>query len=252
MRKLIKNPFLLYDDRPIIYIRYKNLKENSNANFSKFCKNLNKKKVCTYIGETDKFSGMRQFRKYLSPGIKDDYDEIRILYAPTNKITRLYWEAYLVVKLLPIYQFKDSKLKTYVSILNKRIMKNQGLIVEGTEEYVDLRNKYKGLLFHGGKIPLGYKVVPVPNTKSICPRTKEIKQIKVIEYDMDSSDYNMLMDIVLLYGKKNFESYKKMSYKNLSDYIQKKYNKKLAKNYIWDVRERELNINSKHWNKFYA
>jgi len=243
MRKLIKNPFLLYDDRPIIYIRYKN---------------FNKKKVCTYIGETDKFSGMRQFRKYLSPGIqgspgiKDDYDEIRILYAPTNKITRLYWEAYLVVKLLPIYQFKDSKLKTYVSILNKRIMKNQGLIVEGTEEYVDLRNKYKGLLFHGGKIPLGYKVVPVPNTKSICPRTKEIKQIKVIEYDMDSYKYNMLMDIMLLYGKKNFEGNKKMSFKKLSMYIEKKYNKKLAKNYIWDVRERELNINSNYWNKFYA
>ena len=79
-------------------------------------------------------------------------------------------------------------------------MQDQGLIVEGTPEYTALRNKYKGVLFHGGKIPLGYKVVPVPNTKSICPRTKEIKQIKIVEYDIDSPSYNMLMDIVLLYG----------------------------------------------------
>jgi len=233
MKKLIKNPFKSFGDKPVIYIRYKN-------------------KKCTYVGETDKFSGMRQFRKDLSPGITDNYDEVRILYAPRDKNVRKYWEAYLVVKLLPMYQLKENKLKPYVSILNKRRMKDQGLIVEGSPEYSDLRNKFKGILFHGGKIPLGYKVVPVPNTKSICPRTKEIKQIKIIEYDVDSPDYNMLMDIVLLYGKKNFESYKKMSYRNLRDYIQKKYNKKLQENYLWDVRRRELETNSKYWNKFYG
>ena len=78
------------------------------------------------------------------------------------------------------------------------------------------------------------------------------KQIKIVEYDIDSPSYNMLMDIVLLYGKKNFESYKKMSYRNLSDYIQKKYDKKLQENYIWKTRERELELNSKHWNTFYG
>ena len=240
MNKLIKNPFKNFDDRPIIYIRYRYLKYANN------------KRVCTYVGETEKFSLMRQFRKELSPGIRDNYDEVRILYAPTDKNIRKYWEAYLVIKLLPMYQITDSKLKPYISILNKKRMKDQGLIVEGTPEYTALRNKYKGVLFHGGKIPLGYKVISVPNTKSICPRTKEVKQIKIVEYDMDSPEYNMLMDIVLLYGKKNFESYKKMSYRNLSDYIQKKYDKKLQENYIWKTRERELELNSKHWNRFYA
>ena len=240
MKKLLENPFKNFDDRPIIYIRYRYLKYANN------------KRVCTYVGETEKFSLMRQFRKELSPGIRDNYDEVRILYAPTDKNIRKYWEAYLVIKLLPMYQITDSKLKPYISILNKKRMKDQGLIVEGTPEYTALRNKYKGVLFHGGKIPLGYKVVPVPNTKSICPRTKEIKQIKIVEYDIDSPSYNMLMDIVLLYGKKNFESYKKMSYRNLSDYIQKKYDKKLQENYIWKTRERELELNSKHWNTFYG
>ena len=235
MKKLLDNPFSIYDDRPIIYIRYK-------------------KKICTYVGESEKFSLMRQFRKELSPGIKDGYDKIRILYAPTDKKVRQYWEAYLVVKLLPTYQIEESKLKPYVSILNRRIMKDQGFIVEGSPEYAALRNKYKENrgLYQGGNIPLGYKVVSVPNTKSICPRTKEIKQIKVVEYDMDSPDYNMLMDIVLLYGKKNFESYKNMSYINLSNYIQKKYNKKIATNHLWSIRKRELDVNSKHWNRFYG
>ena len=240
MKKLLENPFKNFDDRPIIYIRYRYL---PYANY---------KRVCTYVGETEKFSLMRQFRKELSPGIRDNYDEVRILYAPTDKNIRKYWEAYLVIKLLPMYQITDSKLKPYISILNKRRMQDQGLIVEGTPEYTALRNKYKGVLFHGGKIPLGYKVVPVPNTKSICPRTKEIKQIKIVEYDIDSPSYNMLMDIVLLYAKKNFESYNKMSYRNLSDYIQKKYDKKLQENYIWKTRERELELNSKHWNTFYG
>ena len=247
MKKLIENPIKNFDrgymnkpDRPIIYIRYKYLKYANN------------KRVCTYIGEAEKFSMLRQFRKEIRPGMRDNYDEVRILYAPKDKNARLYWEAYLVVKLLPMYQIDDKKLQKYIGIFNKRIMKLQGLIVEGTVEHTALKNKYKGSLFRGGKIPLGYKVVPVPNTKYISHRTKEITQVKIVEYDMDSPEYNMLMDIVLLYGRKNYEGYKKMSYRNLSDYIQKKYNKKLQENYIWKTRERELELNSKHWNRFYA
>ena len=131
MKKLLENPFKNFDDRPIIYIRYRYLKYANN------------KRVCTYVGETEKFSLMRQFRKELSPGIRDNYDEVRILYAPTDKNIRKYWEAYLVIKLLPMYQITDSKLKPYISILNKRRMQDQGLIVEGTPEYTALRNKYK-------------------------------------------------------------------------------------------------------------
>ena len=108
MKKLLENPFKNFDDRPIIYIRYRYL---PYANY---------KRVCTYVGETEKFSLMRQFRKELSPGIRDNYDEVRILYAPTDKNIRKYWEAYLVIKLLPMYQITDSKLKPYISILNKR------------------------------------------------------------------------------------------------------------------------------------
>lgn len=240
MKKLIKNPFKNFDDRPIIYIRYRYLKYANN------------KKVCTYIGETERFSLMRQFRKKLSPGIIDEYDEVRILYAPKDKKTRQFWEAYLIVKLSPVYQIEENKLKPYISILNKRRMKDQGLIIEGSSEYVELRRKYKGSIYHGGKIPLGYKITNVPNTKHINLRTQEIKDIKIKEYDIGSKDYEMIMDIILLYGKKNFEGYKNMSIRNLSDYIEKKYNKKLVDSHIHGIRERELKKNAKHWNSFYA
>jgi hypothetical protein len=60
------------------------------------------------------------------------------------------------------------------------------------------------------------------------------------------------MDIIMLYGKKNFKGYKNMSIRNLSDYIEKKYNKKLGQSLIHDIRKRELEKNAKHWNSFYA
>ena len=233
MKKLLDNPFLIYDDRPIIYIRYK-------------------KKICTYVGESEKFSLMRQFRKELSPGIKDGYDKIRILYAPIDKKVRQYWEAYLVVKLLPMYQIEESKLKPYVSILNRRIMKHQGLIVEGSSEYIELKNKFKGSIYHGGRIPLGYKITNVPNTKHINLRTQEIKNIKITEYDTNSKEYEMITDLIMLYKKKDFEGYKNMSIRNLSDYIEKKYNKKLPESHIHGIRQRELKKNAKHWNRFYG
>ena len=113
---LIKNPFKNFDDRPIIYIRYRYLKYANN------------KRVCTYIGEAEKFSMLRQFRKEIRPGMRDNYDEVRILYAPKDKNARLYWEAYLVVKLLPMYQIDDVKLQKYIGIVNKRIMKSSSLI----------------------------------------------------------------------------------------------------------------------------
>jgi hypothetical protein len=240
MRKLIENLFKKFDDRPIIYIRYCYLKHANN------------KKVCSYVGESERFSLMRQFRKELSPGVTDNYDEIRILYAPKDKKIRQFWEAYLVVKLLPMYQIEESKLKPYISILNKRKMKDRGLIVEGSSEYVELRRKYKESIYHGGRIPLGYKITTVPNTKHINLRTQEIKDIKITEYDINSKEYEMIMDIIMLYGKKNFKGYKNMSIRSLSDYIEKKYNKKLADSHIHGIRKRELEKNAKHWNSFYA
>lgn len=237
MKKIFKNPFKYFEDKPIIYIRY--------------CI-ISGKKVCAYVGETERFSLLRQFRKELSPGIIDNYDEIRILYAPKDKLLRQYWEAYLVVKLLPMYQLEERKLKPYVGILNKRIFKHKGLLIEGTPEFKKMREKYKGLLYHGGKIPLGYKITTIPNTKYINVRTKEISELKIIEYDTDSKDYEIIMDIMMLYGKKNFEGYKNMSIRNLADYIEKKYNKKLPESHIHNIRQKELNINSNHWNKFYA
>ena len=240
MKKLIKNPFKNFDDRPIIYIRYRYLKYANN------------KRVCTYVGETEKSSLMRQFRKELSPGIRDNYDEVRILYAPKDKAARQYWEAYLVIKLLPMYQLQESKLQNYISILNKRTFYLRGLLIEGSPEYNDLRNKYKGLLYHGGKIPLGYKITTVPNSKYVNVRTKEMRELKIIEYDTNSKEYEMIMDIMMLYGKKNFEGYRNMSIRNLSDYIQKKYDKKLPESHIHGIRERELRKNAKHWNSFYA
>ena len=131
-------------------------------------------------------------------------------------------------------------------------MNDRGLIVEGSPEYVELRRKYKGSIYHGGKIPLGYKITNVPNTKHINLRTQEIKDIKITEYDIDSKEYEMIMDIIMLYGKKNFKGYKNMSIRNLSDYIEKKYNKKLGQSQIHDIRKRELEKNAKHWNSFYA
>ena len=240
MKKLIKNPFKNFDDRPIIYIRYRYEKTHKDG------------KVCTYVGESEKFSLNRQFRKELSAGITDNYDEVRILYAPKDKLLRQYWEAYLVIKLLPVYQITDKKLKPYVGILNKRIFKNRGLIVEGTPEYTKMRAKYKASRYRGGPVPLGYKITTVPNTKYINVRTKEINELKIIEYDTDSKDYEMIMDIMMLYGKKNFEGYKNMSIRNLSDYIEKKYNKKLPESHIHGIRKKELKINSNHWNRFYA
>ena len=237
MKKIIKNPFKFFDDRPIIYIRY-------TYRF--------KKKICSYVGESEKFSLMRQFRKELSPGVTDNYDEVRILYAPKDKKIRQFWEAYLVVKLLPMYQLEENKLKPYISILNRRRIKDQGLMIEGSPEYVELRRKYKGSIYYGGKIPLGYKITNVPNTKHINLRTQEIKDIKITEYDIDSKEYEMIMDIIMLYGKKNFKGYKNMSIRNLSDYIEKKYNKKLGQSQIHDIRKRELEKNAKHWNSFYA
>ena len=79
-----------------------------------------------------------------------------------------------------------------------------------------------------GRIPLGYKITNVPNTKHINLRTQEIKNIKITEYDTNSKEYEMITDLIMLYKKKDFEGYKNMSIRNLSDYIEKKYNKKEA------------------------
>ena len=80
---------------------------------------------------------------------------------------------------------------------------------------------------------------------------KKHKELEV-SFHIDSKEYEMIMDIILLYGKKNFEGYKNMSIRNLSDYIEKKYNKKLVDSHIHGIRERELKKNAKHWNSFYA
>ena len=239
MKKLIKNPFKSFDNKPIIYIRYRT---------------INGKKVCTYVGET--INNERALRTYLSPGIKDDYDEIRILYAPQNKRIRLYWEAYFIIKLLPMYQIEERKIKSYATILNSRKFAKQNIIVKRSPEWrnlrKNLRKKYKGLLYLGGGRSLGCKIKSLPKTRYMDTLTGKMKEFKIIEYDMYSYEYNVLMDIMLLYGKKNFEGHKKMTVRKLSNYIKKKYNKEICTAQIHRIRERELKKNLNHWNKLYA
>jgi len=236
MKKLIKNPLKSFDNKPIIYIRYKT---------------INEKKVCTYVGET--INSERALRTYLSPGIKDNYEEIRILYAPQNKTIRLHWEAYLVIKLLPIYQIDEKKLLSYITTANKRKFTKQNIIVYPSPEWrnlrKDLREKYKGSLYLGGGRSLGCKIKSLPKTRYIDTRTGKMKEFKIVEYDIDSYEYNILMDIMSLYDKKNFEGHKKMTIRKLSNYIEKKYNKFFDAAQIHRIRERELEKNINHWNK---
>jgi len=85
-------------DFPVIYLRY-----------------LNNKLM--YVGESFSFLKARHAREDLKAG---DYDMIKILKAPKNKIRRHYWESYLVIKLKPEMQLSHFCTKKYLAKLNRK------------------------------------------------------------------------------------------------------------------------------------
>jgi len=98
MKKIIKKS----DNYPIIYLRY-------------FENNL------IYIGESLSLFSGRHAREDIRSG---NYDKIIIIKACKNELRRRYWEAYLICKLKPKFQYEMKKYKT---ILNnkKGIKKNR-------------------------------------------------------------------------------------------------------------------------------
>jgi hypothetical protein len=90
------------EDFPIIYLRY-----------------LNKKLM--YVGESASFLKGRHARDDLNVG---EYDTVKILKAPKNKIRRNYWEAYLVIKLKPEMQLSHFCNRKYLAKLNRKNAKH--------------------------------------------------------------------------------------------------------------------------------
>jgi len=89
-------------DFPIIYLRY-----------------LNNKLI--YVGESASFLKARHAREDLRAG---DYDMIKILKAPKDKMRRHYWEAYLVIKLKPEMQLSHFCNRKYLAKLNRKDAKH--------------------------------------------------------------------------------------------------------------------------------
>ena len=76
-------------DYPVIYLRY-----------------LNNRLM--YVGESYSFLKSRHLRIDKSVG---DFDIVKTLKAPKNLKRRHYWEAYLILKLKPLYQLNNKIYK---------------------------------------------------------------------------------------------------------------------------------------------
>ena len=76
-------------DYPVIYLRY-----------------LNNRLM--YVGESCSFLKSRHLRTDKSVG---DFDIVKTLKAPKNLKRRHYWEAYLILKLKPLYQLNNKIYK---------------------------------------------------------------------------------------------------------------------------------------------
>ncbi len=81
-------------DFPVIYLRYLNGK-------------------LMYVGESSSFIKARHAREDNSIG---DFDIVKVLKAPKKLDRRRYWEAYLIVKLLPLYQLG---IKNYQNLYDR-------------------------------------------------------------------------------------------------------------------------------------
>jgi hypothetical protein len=232
MKKIIKNFLKNFKQKPVIYIRFKNNK-------------------ITYIGETHDIFGLRAFRfKNVGdmPLIKDDFDEIRILYSSKNYERRLYWEAVLILKYKPIYQ---TNIKIYEGRIRNFINKKNNIPLHRDLE--DYRKKNK--TFQGGKMPLGYKIVNV-GKQSI---ENEIKDIQKLEFDYNSQNFKILCDIMSCAftmnkvrnknknKKRGREKKTTLSYRELQACLYKKYNRLLHYSHLHRIIERELKENKDYW-----
>ena len=90
-------------DYPIIYLRY-----------------LNNKLI--YVGESGSLFSNRHVRlpEHDRGSDAGDFDLVKTLKAPKDKMKRQYWEAYLVLKMKPKKQMSPNKICVYQARWDKR------------------------------------------------------------------------------------------------------------------------------------